>query len=534
MARSITSEAAFTLPDSAQVPFTVFDGQTGEYFQVARQDGVLCQSQYAVDRSGRESFRQTFKIAYAIGSGDSGIGFLIERGGYLFEAPLSYYVQSKLWSFSPGYELHNYAFRRPIVADCLSCHSGRPQPVYAMLGLYRDPPFLQLGVACENCHGPGELHVKERRAALPISNKFDTSIVNPARLSGWMSDNICMKCHQAGDVRVEQPDKHAEDFRPGAPLQNVIEIFKAAPTKQSAPGNPVLLEHYYSMVLSKCYRGSSGNLRCTTCHDPHVQQNRLEGAAFYRTRCLSCHTTRPCTLDTAERAKTNPPDDCAACHMPKRDVATIAHAALTEHRILMRPDEPLPDDVFNSGDPRSGLIRVTARPGDENGAVSDIVLLQAYAKLLHDGHEELRPRMDDVLVRLSHSNPDDSRVLSALARREAKKGTPEAFELATKYLAKAVRSGRSDPDDLLLLANLKSQASSHADAIELLKTGVRLNPYAPEFAEALSAEYVKLGDYANSLDVIRQGLVLFPDDKVLRKQMNQVQSATVDGLGTIQ
>ena len=337
MARSITSEAAFALPDGAQVPFTVFDGQAGEYFQAVSQDGVLCQSQYALDRSGKESFRQTFKIAYVIGSGDSGIGFLVQRGGYLFEAPLSYYVQSKLWSFSPGYQLHNYAFRRPILAECLSCHSGRPQPVYGTAGLYRDPPFLELGVACENCHGPGEVHVNERRGARPAVNKFDTSIVNPARLSGWMSDNICMKCHQGGDVRVEQPDKHAEDFRPGTPLENVIEIFKVPPGKQSASGNPVLLEHYYSMVLSKCYRASSGNLRCTTCHDPHVQQNGMEAAAYYRTRCLSCHATRPCTLDAHERAKTNPPDDCAGCHMPKRDVATIAHAALTEHRILISP-----------------------------------------------------------------------------------------------------------------------------------------------------------------------------------------------------
>ena len=175
---------------------------------------------------------------------------------------------------------------------------------------------------------------------------------------------------------------------------------------------------------------------------------------------------------------------------------------------------------------------MTARPGEESKSISDIVLLQAYAKLLHDGHEELRPRMNDVLTRLSHRDPDDSRVLSALARREAQQGTPEAFQLAAKYLTKAVKTGHAEPDDLFLLANLKSQANQHTDAIDVLKTGMRLNPYSPDFVETMAAEYMKLGDYANSLDVIRQGLARFPDDKVLRKQMNQVQSATVDGMGT--
>jgi hypothetical protein len=70
------------------------------------------------------------------------------------------------------------------------------------------------------------------------------------------------------------------------------------------------------------------------------------------------------------------------------------------------------------------------------------------------------------------------------------------------------------------------------ERIEVLKTGMRLNPYSPDFVETMAVEYMKLGDYANSLDVIRQGLVLFPDDKVLRQQMNQVQSATVDGMST--
>lgn len=530
MARSITTAENFTLPDGSHLPFTIFDRETNEYFQVSSHDGALFQSQYALDRSGQEIFRQTWKNDYVIGSGESGIGFLIQRGGYLFEAPLSYYAQSRLWSFSPGYERHNYAFSRPVVAECTSCHSGRPQPVYRMTGRYRDPPFLELGVGCENCHGPGELHVNQRRSGRPLTGRFDDAIVNPARLSGWMSDNICMKCHQGGDVRVEQPGMHDQDFRPGTPLENVVEIFKVLPRRDSMARNPVLLEHYYSMILSRCYRASSGGLRCTTCHDPHIQPAGATSAAYYRDRCISCHNTRPCKLGASERGQTNPPDNCAACHMPKRSVVTIAHAALTEHRILVRPNAPLPEEASSSTDSDSGLVRLTARPGTPMTPVPDIVLLQAYAQLIHDGHEEFRPRMDEILTRLSRTTSNDARVLSALARREVQRNTPEAFEVAARYLTRAIKTGNVQGEDFLLLAELDSRANKHADAIDVLTAGEQLNPYLPSFAESLAAEYMKLGDYAGSTNVIRHGLELFPDDKALRKLMSDVQSATIDGI----
>jgi len=138
--------------------------------------------------------------------------------------------------------------------------------------------------------------------------------------------------------------------------------------------------------------------------------------------------------------------------------------------------------------------------------------------------------MDEVLARLSRTTPNDARVLSALAGREVQKNSPEAFEVAARYLTKAVKTGNAQGEDFLLLADLDSRANKHGDAIDVLRAGQRLNPYLPKFAESLAAEYMKLGDYAVSTDVIRHGLELFPDDKALRKLMNDVQSATVDGM----
>jgi tetratricopeptide (TPR) repeat protein len=218
--------------------------------------------------------------------------------------------------------------------------------------------------------------------------------------------------------------------------------------------------------------------------------------------------------------------------MPKRAVVTIAHAALTEHRILVRPNEQLPEQAFQSSDPDSGLVRLTANPGQAKKAVPDIISVQAYAKLIHDGHDEFRPRMNDALDRLSRTAPNDPSVLSALARREVQKGTPAALDNATRYLNRVVKSDHAGGDDILLLSQLDSRANKHAEAIEVLKGGLDRNPYSPEFAESIAAEYYKIGDYRNVLDIARRCLELFPDDKTLRALMNQVKSATLDGLSS--
>ena len=528
MGRSIVRGDDPSLLDRLPVPFTVFDSDTGEYFEVLRKDGAIYQSQYAVDHEGKEIFRQTWKLSFVVGSGENGFGFLIERDGYLFEAPLTYYTKSHAWSFSPGYQLRNLAFTRPVIAACVGCHSGRPQPVYGRTALYREPPFAELAVGCENCHGPGELHVAQRQAGRALVGKTDTSIVNPAHIPGWLSDNICMKCHQGGDVRVEQPGKHEQDFRPGTRLDDVVAIFKA-PLSHEASSPSVLLEHYFSMTLSKCYRASAGALRCTSCHDPHTQPSAAEAGAFYRARCVSCHQPASCKLSIEDRHRTNPSDDCAACHMPKRTVTTITHAALTEHRILAQPDEPYPRKAFGPGESSApGLLHLTADPQSHTDNTPAITLFQAYAGLVHDGHSEFKTKAVEMLDRLARDSPRNPVVLSAPARRAMGAGKPEPADEAIRDFNSAIQAGAA-AEDYLLLAGLYGKKKQNIEAIAILLKGMRANPYVREFSESLAVEYMTLGQYRNASDMIRKGLELFPDDVALRVLQQKVRSATLDG-----
>src|SRR5262249_5432819 len=162
---------------------------------------------------------------------------------------------------------------------------------------------------CENCHGPGQNHV-----SAPV--KRNGSIVNPSKLPARLAEDICMNCHQGGDSRILQPGKQYTDFRPGAWLNDTVAIFKI-PLNRGGSGESDLLDHHFAMKLSKCYAASSGKLSCLTCHDPHVSLSRADIPAYYRSRCLNCHTDKSCRLAARERSTHQPANDCAGCHMPK-------------------------------------------------------------------------------------------------------------------------------------------------------------------------------------------------------------------------
>jgi tetratricopeptide (TPR) repeat protein len=95
-------------------------------------------------------------------------------------------------------------------------------------------------------------------------------------------------------------------------------------------------------------------------------------------------------------------------------------------------------------------------------------------------------------------------------------------------LERAVKTGHAAPNDSLLLAQLDSRNGKHTEAIKILITAVRADPYVSDLTDAMAAEYLKLGDYGKGLEVIRRGLSLFPDDRVLRALMSEVQAASIE------
>jgi predicted CXXCH cytochrome family protein len=519
MGRSM-SEITPALLEKIPTSTSFFDDRTHRHFAVHADDGKLFQSEYEIGEDDKEEFRETHPVDWIIGAGANGFGALIRRGDFLFEAPLSFYSKAQSWALSPGYEFGDYGFNRPILAGCIACHSGRPQAVLDGNGKFLDPPFLELAIGCENCHGPGAAHLREMREGDSSEGRATHSIVNPAKLKPWLADNICMSCHQTGDAMVLKPGRDYRDFTPGAPLDDTLAIFMVPPRRDSPQTD--LLEHYFSMTLSKCFRSTGGRLSCITCHDPHVEPAKQDVPAYYRQKCLGCHTEKSCALPLGIRERKAPPDDCAGCHMPKREVPVIAHAVLTNHRIVAQAEEPYPDAAFHMTTPQlPDLVHLSAIPGQHDDPVSPTVLLQAYGQSMA-AHPEYRAQYFALAKQLEATDANNVDVLEALAALALEQNNNEA---AMQYLNSAVRHNSASPQTYEQLAILMVRAGRYEEAVPLLERGIQQIPYDATLYRLLGSAYLSLHKKSEATVLLQQAAQIFPQDATLRKLLEDSEAA---------
>lgn len=353
-------------------------------YTVFREGSDLYQSEREYYSVSSYFITDKHKLEYVIGSGLHGQTYLVSRRHYLFQAPLSFYSKRQRWDLSPGYELAEFGFDRPISRGCLTCHTNS-KLLLASKGDQAVPSPAaknqEVAIGCENCHGPGQLHVAERRKGIKLSGGLDTSIVNPAKLPSQLAEDICMSCHQGKDLRLLQPGKDFCDFRPGRPLRETLAIFTILP-KRNDPPRSDLVDHHFSLRASECYLKSQGRLSCLSCHNPHEEVPAEAAADYYRSKCLTCHKETSCTLSLAERARRRGTDDCAACHMPKRAPLEIPHAALTNHRIGGREGDPFPESAFQLIPELPDLIYLNGPSNPNADALPVEVLHQAYDQLI--------------------------------------------------------------------------------------------------------------------------------------------------------
>jgi hypothetical protein len=500
------------MPGSAEIASST----PGHAYQVFREGGRLYQSESFIDENGAHARGSRFLADYVIGSGASGYTFLFRRGNRLFEAPLSYYSRTRSWDLSPGFDAYDAGFTRPIRTACLECHVGRLAVAGRSDMEFATDAFTEQAIGCENCHGPGELHVRERGAARTLTSP-DDSIVNPAKLSHALANDVCIRCHQGNDARVLLPGKRFEDFRAGTPLSNTLYIFKVPFRRDRKAQQSDLLEHGFAMMLSKCYLRST-SMTCTTCHSIHRKVESSEKAAYYRSRCLSCHSVASCGLDISHRGA----DDCIACHMPKRPVATVAHTALTNHRIVRRPDATYPDVAYLETSDAPGLINVTANSGTRKKPVPEIVLLEAYRALVPQA-PWLQDTYRRLLDRLKINAPDNPIVLAAAGHELLAARSGEGVNQAIPLLQKALQAGQFDSEVFLDLADALSKERRIDEAVDVLKQGLARDRFEPKLYKALIALALKSEKYADSVSAMREYLRLYPADNRVRTLLNEVQ-----------
>jgi hypothetical protein len=359
----------------------------------------------------------TISADYFIGSNTAGRTYLSERDGYLFELPVTWYVRKHGWDASPGYENDTEVrANRPVEPSCLGCHTSGVRPVLGTQNRYGDPPFLENGVGCERCHGPGSEHVRD-----PLKARM----VNPAALDPERRDSICSQCHLTGEARVERPNHRVMDFRAGELLADYATWFVWNLGRRDLK----VTSHVEKLAGSMCKRASGDVLWCGTCHDVHTNADKTQAA------CVSCHPT-------AHHAE----EQCAGCHMPKTQAIDASHGVLTNHGIPRLSNSPSPP----VGHDLTPFL----------GTADDRAFGIAYAEL---GDRRAREY-------LLHGQPSDAQVRLRLASLE-----PDPAS-ATALYESVLRSNPAESVALVNLGALYAEAGRTAEAGRLWERALVTNP----------------------------------------------------------
>jgi hypothetical protein len=298
---------------------------SGRTYSVYRHDGQLRQREVLRNEADKVVASVDLPVRYLIGSGHYCRSYLVEVDGFVHESPITWYTAKQKWDMSPGYDApRHWSFERPARVGCLACHAGQ----VAVGDTVHKAALPEKAIGCESCHGPGSLHQAKYRMKPDAIDPNDDTIVNPGKLSRELGEAICARCHLSGSVTVNvrgRTDPTA--YRPGRPLTDYRVDYRFEPIGDGM----TVVGHVQQMRLSKCYQQSE-SLTCITCHDPHNKVDAAKGVAFYRQKCLECHTRKGCSVPEPERRTKQPADNCAACHMPTADT-DIPHIAFTHHRI---------------------------------------------------------------------------------------------------------------------------------------------------------------------------------------------------------
>ncbi len=293
--------------------------------------------------AGRDTVHQRIeKIDYIIGSGQHTNSHMRNVNGYVYQIPVTWYAQDRMWDMPPGFQTTHSRFDRPIPEACMTCHNAMPGFIEGSENRFSHVPE---GIDCERCHGPGSIHVREKEAGnlVDITREADLTIVNPARLSPDLQLNICESCHTQG-ADVYREGMGPRNFRPGMPLENVVNVFMPFDTDSTT--SFVMASHPVRLRMSECFKGSHEEgsrlspMTCLTCHNPHVSIETL-GRDHYEQACRSCHSgagddlaaslVPSCTEPSVVRAGGS--GDCATCHMPNSATSDIPHVTITDHFI---------------------------------------------------------------------------------------------------------------------------------------------------------------------------------------------------------
>ncbi len=491
-------------------PFPAFDRQ----FHIERRGDRVWHSQTRADGAGRPLYRLDQEVRYVLGSGQHGCSYLSVHDGYVFQTPVSWFTQKQIWDLSPGFGAAMLV-GRPVVGQCLFCHTNHAEPRPGTLNRYVTPVFQGHAIGCERCHGPGERHV-ETTSARDIVNPGNRKFMTPA-----LRDAVCQQCHLLGEVRVVRRGRGLYDYRPGLPLEQFFATFVRAGREGDSRKALSQMEQMYA---SRCFRGGTDadRMGCISCHDPHVHVGPERRVAYYRGRCLECHARRGCSAPAAERRAKQ--DSCIDCHMPRFGLTDIAHTAFTDHRILRRPNtraDPARPLGADGGDlPVRPFHRAASGPPDPEAARDLGIALNELTNQGKLDPHRYRRQARDLLEAAVRRDPRDVDAWEARGQALEQQGLrSEALAAFQRALALAPKRELS-----LVGAAVAAQELGQIEAaVRSWRAAVDANPWRPEYRQGLAVLLAQQERWDEAVKQCRAWLRLDPGNLEARKLL-------IDGL----
>ena len=172
-----------------------------------RQDSLYIKEFRLGEESKDTVYQRNQYVKYIVGSGQHTNSHIFDDNGFLYQAPITFYTQKGIWDLAPGFEGgFSSRFNRMIGLECMTCHNALPNFVQGSENKYLKVPN---GINCERCHGPGELHVKEKLAnnIIDTSKYVDYTIVNPKRLPRPTASQSLQTLSPSRDCSLEGQQK---------------------------------------------------------------------------------------------------------------------------------------------------------------------------------------------------------------------------------------------------------------------------------------------------------------------------------------
>lgn len=432
-------------------------------------------------------------LSYFLGSGHLGTTYLYSIGNFLFESPVAWYAPLNSYDMKPGLdELDRMPPPLPMQSGCLRCHMSAVQPSDpGTINRYSSLPFLHTGITCEACHGDGSEHAR---------SNGKTAIVNPVRLSAGRRDSVCIGCHLEGDVTVERAGLSILNYRPGDSISDYLAFYVRA----GANLTDRAVSEVEQLSQSTCKRASGDRMSCMSCHDPHYTPDTSHRVAFFRSKCLACHS------QPEFAAKHHPENqDCTSCHMPRAGARNVLHVAWTDHRIRRQFANENPQSPPPAG---GELIPILSAPSKRDLALAN------YQALL-EGDRSREPLVWQQLNAMRDELVNDKNGLDALGNVSAERGDYDSAERSFRRVLQL------DPVDLTALSNLGillAKQGKLKESIALLQAAFERNQDVPGLAKDLARVQCAAGDGQSARATLNTALFYAPGLKDLKELMTQL------------